>query len=91
MIRLLPKAIARRIVYALNSSFSTTENEFFFESKEFWRPPSSDQVVKGKSPEGVEEQLLSYILEHCPKNQPGKTLEFIDKYCKQSWMMNAGP
>jgi hypothetical protein len=91
MIRLVPKAIARRIANALMSSFSSTGDEFFFESKEFWRPPSSDQIVKGKSPDGVEEQLLSYILEHCPKNQPAKTLEFIDKYCKQSWMMNAGP
>lgn len=91
MIRLLPKAIARRIVNVLSSSFSSKEDEFFFESKEFWRPPTSDKLVYGKSPEGVEEQLLSYVLEHCPKNQPGKTLEFIDKYCQQSWMMNAGP
>lgn len=35
--------------------------------------------------------MLDYLLEHCPKNNPLKTLEFIDKYCLQSWMMNIGP
>lgn len=39
----------------------------------------------------MEEQLLSYILEHCPKQHPQRTLESIDKYAQISWMMNLGP
>ena len=82
--------LVTRLPKPSQSPFCTAQ-EYFSESREFWRPVSTSPRLEYKSPEAVEQLLLDYLLEHCPKNHPLKTLEFIDKYCQQSWMMNIGP